>query len=231
MQRKLRAPLAALAAVFMTLLAASGLLNTLDWTAADAWYQTRSAPEEDIVLVGIDQRAVEEIGPYQEWGRDIIAMAIEALNESEDCRPAAIAVDVLYVGETDEGADQWLAEAAGAYGNVVTASAAQFADTFQEGADGIFRRQRFLVQTLDEPFPALREVTTQGHINAMLDTDGILRHHLLYVDLPDGRRLPSMALAAAELYRDYHGLGPVELPPHRRPRVLVSALHRPAGGL
>jgi len=214
MRRKLRAPLAALsAAVFMTLLAASGLLNTLDWTAADAWYQTRSAPEEDIVLVGIDQRAVEEIGPYQEWGRDIIAMAIEALNESEDCRPAAIAVDVLYVGQTDEAADQWLAEAAGAYGNVVTACAAQFADTFQEGADGIFRHQRFLVQTLDEPFPALREVTTQGHINAMLDTDGILRHHLLYVDLPDGRRLPSMALAAAELYRDYHGLGPVELPP------------------
>lgn len=214
MKQKLRPPLIALgAAAVMTLLAASGLLDNMDWTAADAWYQTRSAPEEDIVLVGIDQRAVEEIGPYQEWGRDIIAMAIESLNESEETRPAAIAVDVLYVGETDPGADDWLVEAAGAYDNVVTACAAQFADTFQEGADGLFQHRRFVVQTLDEPFPALREATTQGHINAMLDTDGVLRHHLLYLDLPSGERLPSMALAAAEKYREYYGLDPVGLPP------------------
>lgn len=214
MKNKVRIPLIALgAAAVMTLLAASGLLNNLDWSAADAWYQTRSAPEEDIVLVGIDQRAVDEIGPYQEWGRDIIAMAIESLNESEKCRPAAIAIDVLYVGETNEDADGWLTEAAARYGNVVTACAAQFADTFQESADGAFRRQRFVVQTLDEPFPALREATTQGHINAMLDTDGVLRHHLLYLDLPDGRRLPSMALAAAEKYRAYHGLDPIDPPP------------------
>lgn len=214
MRNKLRAPLTALAAAaLLTLLAASGLLDNLDWTAADAWYQTRGAPEEDIVLVGIDQRAVEEIGPYQEWGRDVITMAIEALNESEDCRPAAIAVDVLYVGETDEGADAWLAEAAGAYGNVVTACAAQFADTFQESAEGVFQNQRFVVQTLEEPFPALRKATTQGHINAMLDTDGVLRHHMLYLYLPGGTRVPSMALAAAEMYRAYHGLDPVAPPP------------------
>ena len=214
MKKKLRPILAGLAAAaVMTLLAGSGLLNHADWSVSDGWYQGRSAPEEDIVLVGIDQRALDEIGPYQEWGRDIITMVIEALNESEDCRPAVIAVDVLYVGETDPETDLWLAEAAGSCGNVVTACAAQFADTFQEREDGLFQHQRFVVQALDEPFAALRQVTTQGHINAMLDTDGILRHHLLYLDLPDGRRLPSMALAAAEMYREYHGLDPVGLPP------------------
>ena len=214
MRSHLRPFLAALAAAaVMTLLAASGLLDKADWTVSDAWYQSRSAPEEDIVLVGIDQRALDEIGPYQEWGRDIIAMAIEALNESEDCRPAVIAVDVLYAGESDPETDQWLAEAAGAYGNVVTACAAQFADTFQEREDGLFQRKRFVIQGLEEPFGGLRQVTAQGHINAMLDTDGILRHHLLYLDLPDGRRLPSMALAAAEKYREFHGLEPIDLPP------------------
>lgn len=202
----------ALAAAAITLLAASGLLNRADWAAADGWYQSRSAPEEDIVLVGIDQRAVDEIGPYQEWGRDVIAMVLETLNKSEECRPAAIAVDVLYVGETDGEADDRLVEAAGAYGNVITASAAQFADTFQEVADGLFRYQRFVVQALDEPFPALRKATAQGHINAMLDSDGILRHHLLYLDLPGGR-LSSMALAAAEMYRAFHGLEPIDPPP------------------
>lgn len=214
MKQKLRTPLIALAAAaVLTLLAASGLLNDLDWSAADAWYQSGGVPAEDIVLIGIDQRAVEEIGPYQDWGRDVVTMAIEALNESEDCRPAAIAVDVLYVGETDEGVDSWLAEAAGAYGNVVTACAAQFADTFYEGESGEFQYQRFGIQSVDEPFPALRAATTVGHINAMLDTDGVLRHHMLYLDLPSGERVPAMPLAAAELYREYHGHAPVELPP------------------
>ncbi|MCI8431550.1 MAG: adenylate/guanylate cyclase domain-containing protein [Lachnospiraceae bacterium] len=208
-------PLASALAVacLLTLLAGAGLLDKLDRAASDAWYQTRSAPEEDIVLVGIDQRAVDEIGPYQQWGRDVIAMALEALNESEDCRPAAIAIDVLYVGESDPDADEWLAEAAGTYGNVVTACAAQFDDTFVEDGQGSFRRDRFAIQAFEEPFDALREVTTQGHINAMLDTDGILRHHLLYLTLPDGTYVPSMALAAARMYQEYHGLEPVQLPP------------------
>lgn len=46
----------------------------------------------------------------------------------------------------------------------------------------------------------------QGHINTMMDSDGILRHHLLYFDRPNGTRVPSMALA--QRYQD--GL---ELPP------------------
>lgn len=203
----------AAAACILTLLAGLGLLDRADQTASDAWYQQRSALDGEIILVGIDQRALDEIGPYQQWGRDVIAMALEALNQSEDCRPAAIAVDVLYLGESDPEADQWLAEAAGAHGNVITACAAQFSDTFVEGENGLFRRERFSIQGFEEPYPALREVTQQGHINAMMDRDGVLRHHLLYIDLPDGRRVPSLALAAAEKYRSFHGLEPLEQPP------------------
>ena len=214
MKKELRRLLAALAAAAaLTLLARSGLLNSADLAAADAWYQTPGAPEEDIVLVGIDQRALEEIGPYQEWGRGVIARTIEALNESEDCRPAAIAVDVLYTSEGDPETDQELVEAAGAYGNVVTAYAVQFDDTFYNVGDDTFQRQRFGIKEVDEPFPALREVTTQGHINAMMDSDGILRHHMLYVDPPDGERVYSLALEAADMYRAYHGLDPVAPPP------------------
>lgn len=213
MKKTIRTLLYALcAAGLMTLLAALGALDGADHVASDAWYQSRSAAGEEIVLIGIDERAVEEIGPYQEWGRDIIAMALEALNASQDCRPAAIAIDVLYAGEREPQADAWLAEAAGAYGNVVTACVAEFADTFVEDADGVFRRDRFAILGFEEPYAALREVTTQGHINAMLDSDGILRHHMLRMTLPDGRQLPSMALAAAQKYWEYHGIEPPGLP-------------------
>ena len=53
---------------FEAALAASGLLDKADWSVSDAWYQSRSTPEEDVVLVGIDERTIQEIGPYQPGG-------------------------------------------------------------------------------------------------------------------------------------------------------------------
>ena len=207
------AAIALLAAGALTLLAALGVLERPDLTVSDAFYQSRQAFDGDIILVGIDQRALEEIGPYSQWGRDVISMALEALNESEDCRPAVIALDILYAGETDPDLDQWLAEAAGQYGNVVAASAVQLGSGLKEGGDIGFYLDNFSVLAYDEPYAALRDVTTQGHINAMLDSDGVLRHHLLQIALPDGEIVPSMALVVAQIFRDYTGQDAIELPP------------------
>lgn len=197
----------------LTLLAGLGILRESDLTVSDKLYQTRQAADGDIVLVGIDQRAIEEIGPYDRWGREIMAMAVEYLNQSDECRPAAIGLDILYTGESSPEADEWLAEAAGAYGNVVTGCAAVFEDGFVEREEETFSRERFVVRAFEEPYGAMREAAALGHINAMLDTDGRLRHHLLEITLPEGRKIPSMALAAAEKFRAFYGLGPVERPP------------------
>jgi len=205
--------LALCAAGLLTLLAWAGLLDGADRAVSDAWYRDFQPSDGDIVVVGIDQRALEDIGPYEQWGRDIMAMAVEYLNQSEDCRPAAIALDVLYTGEKDPDMDAWLVEAAGAYENVVVGCAAQFEDAFVEGENGSFSRERFNIVAFEEPFDALKEAATSGHINAMLDTDGVLRHHLLSFRLEDGREVPSLALAAAEKFRAFHGLEPVNRPP------------------
>ena len=111
----------ALAAGLVTALMASGVLDHADLAVSDRFYQSRSASDGEIVLVGIDQKALEDIGPYSQWGRDVMAAALAALNESESCRPAVIAMDVLYSGETDGAGDARLAEEAGRYGNVVAA--------------------------------------------------------------------------------------------------------------
>lgn len=201
------------AAAVLTLLAGLGLLDTASLTAEDALYQRRTPSDGEIVLVGIDQRALEEIGPFNQWGRDVLAMALEALNESEDCRPAAIGVDVLFAGETDPELDAWLAEAAGQYGNVVTACAAEFGSALAEGTDGEYHLDDFSVVAFDQPYEALREATVQGHINTMLDSDGILRHNLLELRLPDGGTVPSLALALARMYCQANGLEELTLPP------------------
>ncbi len=205
--------LALAAAGALALLAGLGLLKRADLAVSDAWYRDFEPQDGDIVLVGIDQRALDEIGPYDQWGRDVIASAVEALNESGECRPAAIALDVLYTGETDPDLDARLAEAAGEYGNVIVGCAAQFEDTFIEQETGLFVRDRFAIQDFEEPYDALKETATLGHINAMMDEDGVLRHHLLSLRLADGMEVNSMALAAAEKFRAFHGLEPVKLPP------------------
>ena len=201
------------AAAGLTLLAGIGLLEKADLRALDLWYQTRRPTGGEVVMVEIDDRALEAIGPYEEWGRGIMAQVIETLNQSEECRPAAIGLDVLYTGEKDPENDAWLAEAAGAYDNVVTACAAVFGDSIENNEDGSFYVNTFSVQMFDEPYEALREAADLGHINAMLDTDGVLRHHLLKYTLPDGREIPSMALRLAEKYREYYGEKLEKLPP------------------
>lgn len=206
---------AILAAGLLTLLAASGLLYRLDQTVSDALYQERVSQDGEIVLVGMDDRAIEDFGPFTTWTRDIYAQAIETLNADEELRPAAIAIDVLFTGENDPDLDAWLAEAAGAYGNVVTASAFTFGRDMVEQDNGEYGYEDFSILPDGSaiPYAALRGATTMSHINVMADRDGLLRHHLLRVQLPDGETVPSMALAASNLYRAHHGLPPVTEPP------------------
>ena len=191
---------ALLAAAMMTGIAASGLLYQADNTANDSFYQQERALDGNIFVIGIDAYSLEELGPFQTWGRSYMAQAVEMLNQNPDCKPAAIGVDVLYAGQTEEGEDAALVEALGKYDNVVTASAANFASELVTEADGTFYMDDYYVESYDEPFPALQEVTTQGHINAMYDADGIMRHAIWAIDLPDGRQVNSFAY---ELYAKY----------------------------
>lgn len=206
--------LAVAIAGLLTLLAGLGTLQKLDLAASDAWYQSRQASDGDIVLVGIDQRAIDELGPYSQWGRSVMAQAVKALNASDDCRPAAICLDVLYDGSSSPESDALLAEAAAEYGNVVVACAAEFGASLTVSGDDVgYRIDDFSVTAFAEPYPALREAAVLGHINAMQDTDGVLRHHQLFLHLPDGTLIPSMALAAVEKYEAFYGMEAMTRPP------------------
>lgn len=206
---------AALAASgILTLLAWWGILDKADLTVADSLYQSRTSLDGEIVIIGIDQRAINEIGPYGAWGRDVMAQVLERLNRSEQCRPAVIGIDVVYDGEKEEEADLYLAREAGRYGNVVTACLAEFGEVAVQGEDGEYYLETFSVTELGKPYDALKDAADMGHINAMLDgKDGILRHHLLFIRLQDQQEIPSMALAAARKYREFYGEEEIETPP------------------
>lgn len=203
---------ALLAAVVLSGIAFSGLLGRYNNIVADGLYQKSVARTDQIVIFGIDQAALQEFGPWP-WPRHLIADALSYLNADPEQRPAVIGVDTLFVGGKDTEADAYLAQAAGAYNNVVTAAAATFGANLVKRNDGSFYMDEYSILAYDQPFTALREVTEQGHINAMLDTDGILRHAIWQLDLPDGSTVPSFHQQIYRKYIQTQGISDVHVPP------------------
>ena len=199
---------AVFAAVLVCLIAWSGSTDAADSVVSDAFYQQESAGGEDIVIVEIDERAMQELGPWP-WSRSVMAEVIRTLNSAEDgSRPAAIGLDILYTGEgMDPSADRDLAYAAEEGGNVVAAGAAEFGSGLGE-KDGEYYIDTRRVLGWEPPFPELSMTAKTAHINTMEDTDAILRHGLLYIDLPDGERIPSFSRALYEAWCASEGIQP-----------------------
>ena len=193
-------------AAVVALAAYFGAFFRIDQWAADGLYQNPSATSGRIMVVGIDEKALKELGPFQTWTRDNVAAALEYLASDPDNMPAVVAIDTLYSGESGSpDADARLAQAAAKLPCVITADMAQFGTTGSMADDGTYSINDFSVVGFEEPYDALKNVTVQGHINAMNDVDGILRHGLLYVD-SDGLKVYSMAATAAMEYAKANGM-------------------------
>lgn len=218
-----------LAALVVTcLIAGAGVLKSLDTRALDAWYQGPKALDGEIILIEIDDRAIDELGPYNTWGRDVMAKALEKLAVDPNARPAAVAIDALYVGETEKENDDRLAAAAKELGCVITATHANIGTKAVMDDDGNLKYDYNAIFDYEEPFDALREASIQGHINAMYDTDGILRHALLYVE-PEGGKVYSMAFEAARAYAKANGMTIEEPPTDAEGHYYVSFSALPGG--
>ena len=217
-----------LAALLMTLvIAASGLFDKLDNWAQDAWYQSPKALDGQIIVIGIDDKVLDEIGPYNTWDRTVMASALEKLAADPDKKPAVVAVDTFYIGETTKENDERLAAAAENLGNVVVASFATIG-TRTDIVNGKVEYDNYAVLNYEEPYEALRNAATVGHVNAMYDTDGILRHALLFVK-PDGGKVYSMAYETAKLYAKQECISIEEPPASDRGFFFVDFSALPGG--
>ena len=85
---------AVFAAVLVCLIAWSGSTDAADSVVSDAFYQHESAGGEDIVIVEIDERAMQELGPWP-WSRSVMAEVIRTLAE-KDCIKIAVNIKNLH---------------------------------------------------------------------------------------------------------------------------------------
>lgn len=214
-------------AVVTLLIGIWGVTDGADRWAMDTLYQQPKALDGEIIVIGIDDKALKEIGPYNSWDRNVMAEALEMLASDPDMKPAVVAIDTLYTGDTTEQADTRLAKAAENLGNVVTGSFASIGTAVTEDENGHMRYDHNVVFDYSGPYEALRRVTKQGHINAMVDTDGILRHALLTVE-PEGDKVYSMAYTVASEYISQKG-GSVIEPPTEGGYFYVPFSAKPGG--
>ena len=223
MEKRTRTTLLAsvLCALIMTVLCASGLLRSAELWFCDELFQSPETPPGDVVIIGITDQDFEVLGPYSSWDRSVMASALEVLASDPDNLPAVVAIDTMYAGTTDSTADQQLVDAAAKLGNVVVASQATFGTERSFGATIV--TDTFSIINYEEPFDALKEVTSQGHINAMYDKDGVLRHSVLYIK-PDDNGAPvySMAYVTASKYAEKKGITLTEPPVNDRGQFYVS---------
>jgi len=193
------------------------LLVAPDYIVSDALFQRRMAASGEIVMVGIDPRSIEAFGLWP-WTRDIMAMAVENLNADPENRPAAIGIDVVYGGYSwYPEDDDYLVQTLGEYGNVVVASFAEYG-TVSEVRDGkLYIGEDMLA--FNEPFPELKAVADQGHINSMFDSDGFLRQGMLDITLPGGTVVPSFNQLLYRKYALHHGLDATRTPPAQNGKI------------
>ncbi len=193
------------AALLVTLLVWAGSLRRVDKWVQDRLFQRPGLISEDIVLIGIDEESLSALGPYNSWDRTVMASALEALAADPEKRPAVTAVDALYASATDPAADARLAEAVKELGNVVTGVVAEFGQRITWDGIRVDTVDTSAVLNVEYPYDALREAATLGHINAMYDQDGVMRHALLCFDTEDGGRIWSMPAETARLFLEQRG--------------------------
>jgi adenylate cyclase len=169
---------AALVFIFTVLNPMASLQNRL----SDVLFQ-RSAPDDSVLLVEIDDRALSVYGPFGNWPRELHARAIANLRAAG---ARVIVMDLLFVDPSPE--DAVLAESMRQAGNVVLAVA---------GVQPLAGDDPYLHQvTLVPPEPLRSSAQQVGHINFVPDSDGVFRRVPLAIRDGEGRSFPSIAVAA-----------------------------------
>ena len=193
----IRGVMAVFIALLISFIAGSGILYDPDQYVSDMLYQSAGASDGEILVIGIDEKALEELGPFP-WDRSVMADVILYLNSAE-VKPLVIGVDVLYAGSgISESSDEYLAMAASP-GNVVVAANATFTNRVVEEGSSFYMDSR-AVTAFDRPYEALAKEADYGHINVMPDKDGIIRHALIDVTSPDGEVVSSFPRVVYEKY-------------------------------
>lgn len=162
--------------------------GSLENLSEDVAYQHGHLIPSDITIIAIDNKTLEELGPYHSWDRSVYADLIDKLHEDNNA-PSVIGLDIVFSGESSPSEDERLAKALKDR-NFVLASKVDVS-TRSNIAN---RTYEYYISDEETAYQALNDVTKHGFTNAILDADGILRKSYSYLN-SDGKEYDSFAVA------------------------------------
>ena len=151
------------------------------------------APNEKIVVIGIDDMSLEAIGRFP-WDRRVYVELLNVLNQP-GFEPSSISFDISFDEASDPEADAAFAEALAQYDNVVfpvvgiTEQVTRHADV----------KDYLVAYDVRQPYELFAEHVHKAHINAIIDEDSVIRKTVLQIQAPDGTLIPSLALNAVQM--------------------------------
>lgn len=178
-------------ACLVILLRFIGLLQSMEWTMLDNFFQARPIAEIDprIAIMTIDESDIKQIRQYPLTDR----MLVQAIQTLKSYKPKAIGLD-LYRDLPVEPGYQKLVELFKTTPNLI-------------GIEKIIGSQI-------APPPVLKQLGQVGLADQVLDQDGRLRRALLSVRVPNSKLRLNLGLQLALRYLADLGITPQHLPQH-----------------
>ncbi|MBQ4536415.1 MAG: CHASE2 domain-containing protein [Lachnospiraceae bacterium] len=166
--------IAVVIAVIASIMAIRQYPLELENMAEDGLYQNAGVIPYDIKIIAIDEKTLENLGPYTDWDRGEFAKLLEILNQDAGSAPKVIGIDVVFSGTKQSETDVELARVCGQYDNIVMASTVTFDKYIYQDGDGDYYWTTY-ISGEGRPYDELAQVVDYGFTNAILDEDGIVR--------------------------------------------------------
>lgn len=174
--------------VYLTM---NDVLYPFDRIVMDAWYQNDEVANEEVKIIAIDEKTLNALGNFGSWNRSVYSDLIHQISD-ETHKPEIIAFDIIFGSSIESKGDQEFADACKDQ-NVLVGSSFKFNEVTTD------------IDSYDEPYEALKENTTQGFTNSILDTDNKVRSSLLKVNYND-KNYYNFSYTLASMYCKNHHL-------------------------
>ena len=202
----LRAIKCGICVILTCIIVFSGVLDVVDKTAEDMFYHNAGKIESSIKIIKIDDKTMNKLGDFSTWSRDIYTQILDKLYVSDDVRPAVIGFDILFSNEKDETPDANFVNVCKKHNNIVTGMAYVFKNDIMSDENGNIVVNGMTISDKIEPYKALKEVTSQGFVNALMDEDdSIIRSSFLYFN--EGEGVISKSFSAMIYEKYMHSIG------------------------
>ncbi len=210
------------------ILTVTNLFFGLDYMLKDLMYQRPRGVDNDIKIIAIDERTLEELGPINTWSRQYYADLISYFNQDGNAKPSVIAFDILFSGYFGENGvptegDLAFAKAAKESGNVVVVSQFQYEEKPVHYKDGTMGYE---IKAAYYPYKELRETARIGYSNVAQDSDGIVRR-IMMSEKYDGESLQTFSKEIYDLYCKNQGITPNQITTDKYNKTMINYSGKP----